>query len=343
MVSRAQVTALSQQVKSELNQRGEAWQIDQHKLLGLPDLIPGEIFSSWVWRCIASGRLSKEQLRKTWKLKQSASWVDIDPSLVNFQKIANTLNDVSIEVLQASVWSQSKNLAYEEALCLSTDIIGQRPIYRYCPDCLREDEIPHIRKTWRLAWTYVCSKHQRLMEEKCPHCHTYMDLDQAIVKANASISNCQACGHDLSRCPIREDVAKLLEPLLNVQNMLGQYLTQNQALNLCEQLPLSLQGNGGEKNLTELSRILMIFRSYNGMDMQSVYAGICGPKLFAQDTERICSFFAKHRLFRNTFWFTESVVYNAYDFKALKNAQKWLHKQRKSNANREHDNEKSSD
>ena len=333
MVSRAQVTALSQQVKSELNQRGEAWQIAQHKLLGLPDIIPGEVFSSWVWRCVASGRLSKEQLRKTWKLKQSPSWVDIDPSLVNLQKIANTLNDVPIEALQASVWGQATNLAHVQTFCLSTDIFGQRPIYRYCPDCLREDDIPHIRKSWRLAWTYVCPTHQRLMEEKCPHCYTYMDLDQAIVKAkeSASISNCQSCGQDLTSCPTLDDGAKLLEPLLHAQNILGQSLTHNQALNTCQQLPLSLQGSGQDKNLTAFSKILMVFRGYDGMDVQSVYAGICGPRVFAKDTERICSFFVKHRLFRNTFWFTESVVYNAYDLKALKRAQKWLHKQRRSN------------
>lgn len=329
MVSRTNVMVLAQQVKSELSRRGEAWQIDQQKLLGLPDIVAGEVFSSWVWRCIASGRLSKEQLRKSWKLKQSVTWADIDPSLVNFQKIANTLNDVSSKALQASAWDANSNLAHPETICLSTDIFGQRPIYRYCPDCLSEDQIPHIRKTWRLAWTYICAKHQRLMEEKCPHCHTYMDLDQAIVKAkeSASISNCQTCGQDLTSCPTRDDGAKLLEPLFHAQNILGQSLKHNQALNVYQQLPLGLQGNAEEKNLTELSRILMIFRSYDGMDVQSVYAGICGPKLFAEDTERICSFFAKHRLFRNTFWFTESVVYNAYDLKTLKRAKKWLHKQ----------------
>lgn len=332
MVSRTDVMLIAQQMQSELSRRGDGWQIEQHKLLGLPDLIPGEVFSSWIWRCIASGRLSKEHLRKVWKLKHSTSWVDTNPNLVNFQKIANALNEVSIEALQASVWSESINLAHVETLCLSTDIIGQRPIYRYCPDCFSEDEIPHIRKTWRLAWTYICSKHERLMEEKCPHCQTYVDLDQTILKAEegASISKCGACGQDLMSCPIREDGAKLFVSLLNVQNLLGQYLTYNPALRVC-QPPLSLQENGGDQRLTELSRILMIFRSYDGVDVQFLSAGICGPKLFAEDTERICSFFAKHRMFRNTFWFTERVVYNAYDFKALKNAKKWLHKQTKSN------------
>lgn len=330
MVSRTELMSIVHQMQSELSRRGGAWQIDQHKLLGLPNLIPGEVFSSWVWRCIASGRLSKETLRKVWKLKQPASWVDTHPSLVSFQKIANTLNGDSTGALQASVWDTHSNLARPETACLSTDIIGQRPIYRYCPDCLREDDIPHIRKSWRLAWTYVCPTHQRLIEEKCPHCHTYVDLSQAIGKAKekVSISNCQTCRQDLTSCPIREDGEKLLEPLLLAQSQLDQYLGDFQALNACQQLPLSLQSRGEDKNLTELSGILMVFRGYDGMDVQSIYAGICGPKLFAEDTERICSFFAKHRLFRNTFWFTESVVYNAYDLKALKSAQKWIHMQK---------------
>lgn len=330
MVSRTDVMLIAQQVKSELNRRGEDWQIGQPKLLGLPDIISGEVFSSWVWRCIASGRLSKETLRKVWKLKQPASWVDIYPSLVNFQKIANTLNDGSITALQASVWDAHSNLARPEAACLSTDILGQRPIYRYCPDCLREDDMPHIRKSWRLAWTYICPVHQRLMEEKCPNCHTYMDLDHASKEANesASISNCQACGQDLMSCPIREDGAKILESLLLAQRHLDQYLTSPQAFNAFKQLPLGLQGSGEDKNFTELSRILMVFRANYGMNMQYVYAGICGPKLFTKDTERICCFFAKHSLFSSTFWFTESVVYNVYNLKELKSAQKWLGKQK---------------
>lgn len=205
------------------------------------------------------------------------------------------------------------------------------PLYRYCPDCLREDDIAHIRKSWRLAWSYVCPTHQRLMEERCSHCQTYVDLgQQTIVKAkeNTSISNCQTCGQDLTCCPIRDGNSKLLEPLLHAQSHLDQYLVDYQALNACQQISLSLQGSGENKNRTELSRILMVFRGYDGISVQSVYADLCGPKLFAEDAERICSFFAKHRLFRNTFWFTESVVYNAYDLKALKSAQKWVHMQK---------------
>lgn len=172
--------------------------------------------------------------------------------------------------------------------------------------------------------------HQRLMEEKCPNCHTYMDLDHASKEANesASISNCQACGQDLMSCPIREDGAKILESLLLAQRHLDQYLTSPQAFNAFKQLPLGLQGSGEDKNFTELSRILMVFRANSGMNMQYVYAGICGPKLFAKDTERICCFFAKHSLFSSTFWFTESVVYNVYNLKELKSAQKWLGKQK---------------
>jgi hypothetical protein len=40
---------------------------------------------------------------------------------------------------------------------------------RFCPDCLRETG-GRWQLTWRLAWSFACVTHQRLLADDCPDC-----------------------------------------------------------------------------------------------------------------------------------------------------------------------------
>lgn len=335
MVDRTKVDFLFQQLQSELRGRGESWRVDQLKLLGLPSIIPGETFSSWIWRSLVAGRLSKAHLRKIWKLKCEVFWADTNVDLIDFRKITKTLNATSLNALTSSAWVPDAYLSMPQTVGLTADAIRKRPIYRYCPQCFKEDEIPHIRQSWRLAFTYVCEQHELLMEEQCPRCHHFLSLEKTSSQAEhwiPSLRFCMQCGHDLSNQTPRIEVPGLLAPLLRAQKKAASYTVYRQLSNPNEQLKLDLEHHqtspGGVQvtraHMELLSNILMRLRYFDGREVQTLYAGIAGTDLFEEDAERVGSFFAKHKLFRNTFWFPENVVFHSYELKTLKAANKWL-------------------
>lgn len=41
---------------------------------------------------------------------------------------------------------------------------------QYCPLCLAEDARPYFRKSWRLAFSVVCSEHHVRLRDACPRC-----------------------------------------------------------------------------------------------------------------------------------------------------------------------------
>lgn len=335
MVDRTKVDFLFQQLQSELRGRGESWRVDQLKLLGLPSIIPGETFSSWIWRSVVAGRLSKAHIRKVWKLKCELFWADANVDLIDFRKISKTLNATSLSALKSSAWRSDAYLSLPQTVGLTSDAIRKRPIYRYCPQCLKDDGIPHVRQSWRLAFTYVCEQHELLMEEQCPRCHHFLNLQKTSSQAEhwiPSIRFCIKCGYDLSNQNPRMEVPGLLASLLRAQNKAASYTVNRSLSNVNEQLMLDLEHhqatiNGMQVNkahLELLSDLLMRFRYFDGREVQTLYAGISGVDLFEDDAQRVGSFFAKYKLFRNTFWFPENVVFHSYELKTLKASNKWL-------------------
>lgn len=111
MVDKHKVSLLKQQLQVQLHQRGDAWRIDNVRLLGFPNILPDEVFSSWIWRALASGRITKEQLVKVWKIKQPLHWIDGNSALLNFERISKTLNTTPTNILESTVWPIQANLS----------------------------------------------------------------------------------------------------------------------------------------------------------------------------------------------------------------------------------------
>lgn len=78
---------------------------------------------------------------------------------------------------------------------------------QFCPICLRMDEDPYIRRSWRLALYTECEHHHTLLVDRCPSCskpHVYFrgELgDRNAVKA-PSMAICSHCRFDLGFAPV---------------------------------------------------------------------------------------------------------------------------------------------
>jgi hypothetical protein len=58
-----------------------------------------------------------------------------------------------------------------------------------CPDCIREGRGRQI--SWRIAWTVVCDRHDRLLLDTCPYCQNRIPINSP-----AHTLNPNACGAD---------------------------------------------------------------------------------------------------------------------------------------------------
>lgn len=77
----------------------------------------------------------------------------------------------------------------------------------YCPGCLAEDHSPYFRRSWRLACSIVCTKHNSWLRDSCPKCGSPVVPHRADMQSKeyfpyaAQFVHCWLCGYDLRKAP----------------------------------------------------------------------------------------------------------------------------------------------
>lgn len=74
----------------------------------------------------------------------------------------------------------------------------------YCPVCLRNDDIPYFRLSWRLAFVTHCPVHECWLISRCPTCASCVWPSAFVERAGSSpkvmdLSCCTVCGTRLAR------------------------------------------------------------------------------------------------------------------------------------------------
>ena len=69
---------------------------------------------------------------------------------------------------------------------------------KYCPVCLREDDIPYYRKIWKTVFYNICHKHQCYLYECCPRCKTKLDISK-MHNNELPYTHCYKCGFELKK------------------------------------------------------------------------------------------------------------------------------------------------
>ena len=101
---------------------------------------------------------------------------------------------------------------------------------QYCPLCLEES--PYLKKTWRMAFSTVCSKHQILLFDRCPQCqfpiHFHrIDMGNRHRLASLDLHYCYRCKCDLRR-PANTRPKSLLE-VMSIQNQFENFILTKKA------------------------------------------------------------------------------------------------------------------
>jgi TniQ len=75
---------------------------------------------------------------------------------------------------------------------------------QFCPKCLAKDKEPYFRKSWRVAFNTVCTTHNCMLHDRCPHCGQGVafhrnDMRHTEYMATISLKECHYCGFALSK------------------------------------------------------------------------------------------------------------------------------------------------
>lgn len=168
----------------------------QARLYLAPAPIPGEVASSWVFRMAERYDVSPQAMRQA--LQLSTVHFDVYRRWTNIDHIAfATVKDTS--AVKATFRLAESNLGHRAYWPLVRRL-DRSPLYRYCPKCFAEDEIPYLRLAWRLAFTVFCEHHRIALSDRCPRCdsnfsielHTHHRLNAR--RLGHSMRHCHHCG-----------------------------------------------------------------------------------------------------------------------------------------------------
>lgn len=169
----------------------------QGRLYRAPAPIPGEVASSWVFRLAERYDLSPKIMRRALQLR--TIHFDVHRRWVNVDHIAFATVKDAVAV-EATFRLADRDLGYRANWPLVCRL-DRSPLYRYCPKCFAEDEIPYIRLAWRVAFTVFCERHRIALSDRCPQCDSNFSIDLRTRqrrlnprRLDHSMRYCHSCG-----------------------------------------------------------------------------------------------------------------------------------------------------
>ena len=71
-----------------------------------------------------------------------------------------------------------------------------------CGQCLIEDSVPYLRRSWLIGWTAICPRHQCLLTTHCGACRRKLSGEITAFGRPFAIGCCSMCGSKLSEVPV---------------------------------------------------------------------------------------------------------------------------------------------
>jgi hypothetical protein len=199
-MSRQSFEKLKDNVYSDLKAMGGTWMPANTKMFGAPPPMDGEAFSSWCWRTAAKFRVPTSTVKDMLGIHQSEFVVDASPIDIDLENIVR-LTGLGRSQLNSLIWATPHRYIrgfYNLTVYPPAVSSAGQPVVRYCETCLENDDIPYIRRAWRLLHMQVCHIHGSLLRSSCPRCTR--DISQiAKLRTNlkGSLRECQFCTEDL--------------------------------------------------------------------------------------------------------------------------------------------------
>lgn len=326
------------------SQFGSSWNPNVARAYDMPQILPGEAISSWLIRYAIRRDCSPTKIFELigCRWNRPLFWLDFDIKALPWDYLGR-LTSCPPGSLKQRIPNHAQLLLSPEFLCLHVNPMRMTPHLRFCAKCLASDPIPYFRSTWRLASTWICSKHGSVMRDYCPNCRTPLFWSFGSRK-RINISNICACYHcqgDLRTCKDSNELPHWLTSELTVIQTEFSYLLgfQSNELHFAEADSIDTDGNTSEREATramqaslrdaysrrdtsclaesqqrlrEITRILD-FSPIAETPGPFIGVGIEAKSIFGRAAGQICSVMMSHQdLFGTTLWWPgENLLKNA--------------------------------
>ncbi|MDD2743305.1 MAG: TniQ family protein [Rhodocyclaceae bacterium] len=180
-----------------------------------PKRLPGELFSSWLWRLSVASRVAPDKfVRNVPGLRLTDIDRDVAPATLErlSQRTGQTTKHLAAGTINPAFDAEDDtDSAAVEAMLLQDGrclILRNASAYHnkrlccinYCPLCLRTDQQPYFRRQWRFNFSIVCAAHGCLLHNACEKCAAPVDL---LAQRNARRQpHCATCGEKFSKAKI---------------------------------------------------------------------------------------------------------------------------------------------
>jgi len=145
------------------------------RIYGVPAIEEFEVFSSWIARTSLATEIPLTKLLEAMDIKQQSHLVDLGAIHLDLERISG-ITGANIDSLLHLNFPEGSILSESKFSFLSTHQLTEKPLYQFCPHCLKSDTTPYFRSSWRLSITRICPVHKVELRDCCHQCKKKINL-----------------------------------------------------------------------------------------------------------------------------------------------------------------------
>ena len=253
------------------------------RIYGCAPLAEDEALSSWIMLVAVVKHWPVKEILKSWNYRIASAYAaDISVHIPPLSAMASTTFESGIRLTEAH-WAGATILGDKRFSCLSSHNDGV-PIHLFCPSCLSEGDKPFLRKRWRLAYQFVCERHNQLLHDCCPQCLGRIDYSRfhehrPTTSVALFFRDCPHCRFDLTQSQDITTQAESFRHLVEAQQLFHRLVTS----------PFYRHPTAGTVSSAKILQSLLIPQddSYPAGSPLSRYSGIDFRRLFLNRYEEM--------------------------------------------------------
>ena len=214
----------------ELEKLGGSWIPQYERIYGVPAIEEFEVFSSWIARASLATEIPLPKLLEAMGIKQPSHLVDLGVIHLDLERIRG-ITGVDVDSLLHLKLPEGSILSESKFLFLSRHQFLEKPLYQFCPHCLKSDATPFFRSSWRLSTTRICPIHQVELRNCCHQCKKKINLSHLRKMRDfsgffriPSLLFCNFCMADLGDAPTQALKDNILTKALDQQALIDELI-----------------------------------------------------------------------------------------------------------------------
>jgi len=261
------------------------------RIYGCAPLAEDEALSSWIMLVAVAKRWSVKEILRSWNYRVASAYAaDILVHIPPLSAMASMTFESGLRLTETH-WAGATILADTRFSCLSSHNDGV-PIHLFCPSCLAQDRKPYVRKRWRLAYQFVCERHNQLLHDCCPQCHRRIDYSRfhehrPTTSVTLFFRDCPHCRFDLTQSRGITTPTESFRHLVEAQQLFHRLVT----------CPFYRHPRAGTVSSAKILQSFLIPQndSYPAGSPLSRYSGIDFRRLFLNRCEEMMSLLLRTR------------------------------------------------